>query len=428
MSEHDLPDGSVLGDYQTPLTGLTGFERRRLEKQKHLFEAEWETKTDRLAHLRRALAIETKADVVFQLEQQIRTAEEEIGRLEAQVFEIERSLGLSVAACTSQLGSQAEKWEADIKRFEQQPVEKAVQPDSKGTVGKSDVVGTYAEPISQAPPIRLRAFEFDVINVDAKGNERSCSRQVAEFFTEDLGNGVMLDMIKIPSGTFQMGSPPGQGNESETPQHAVTVPAFLLAKYPITQIQWRAVASLPQLEIALNVDPSFYKGDTKPVEQVSWIEAREFCQRLSLLTGRSYRLPNEAEWEYACRSGTTTPFYFGKTLNPKLARVKANLLTIFTGETAPVGIYKPNLFGLYDMHGNVSEWCADEWHEYYVGAPIDGSAWVDGGNPDKRVLRGGFWNYTPGYCRSASRDYGDINGHELNFGFRVACSIFSDLL
>jgi formylglycine-generating enzyme required for sulfatase activity len=200
-----------------------------------------------------------------------------------------------------------------------------------------------------------------------------------------------------------------------------------MGKYPVTQKQWRAVASLPKVERDLNPDPSNFKGDDRPVERVNWYDAVEFCKRLSKKTGREYRLPSEAEWEYACRAGTTTKFYFGETLTPKLARCKANfgmvLITLFSGETTPVGQFPPNAFGLYDLHGNVWEWCADTWHDNYVGAPTDGSAWTTGGNDNRSPMRGGSWGNNPLNCRSAYRnDYvsGRVN-LGINFGFRVGC-------
>lgn len=228
-----------------------------------------------------------------------------------------------------------------------------------------------------------------------------------------------------------MGSPQGQGDDNEKPQHAVFVPAFLMGKYPMTQAQWRAVAALPQVKIALNAEPSNFKGDNCPVEKVSWDEAVEFCQRLSNLTGHSYRLPSEAEWEYACRAGTTTEFYFGETLTPKLARCKANLgmvvLTMFSGETVSVGSYLPNAFGLYDMHGLVWEWCADRWHDNYASAPTDGTTWILDGNSEKRICRGGSWNNNPANCRAADRGYSSPAYRGSSIGFRVVCSVFPGL-
>jgi formylglycine-generating enzyme required for sulfatase activity len=198
------------------------------------------------------------------------------------------------------------------------------------------------------------------------------------------------------------------------------------------------VADLPQVEIRLNPDPYNFQGDSRPVELVSWHEAVEFCQRLSRLTNRQYRLPSEAEWEYACRAETTTPFYFGETLTPKLAKCKANLgmaiITLNSGETAPVGSYLPNAFGLYDMHGNVDEWCADFKHDDYIGAPTDGTAWIVNGNSESRVMRGGSWSesrvmrggswfYNPYVCRSAFRNYSNPDFRYYFLGFRVVCGL-----
>jgi formylglycine-generating enzyme required for sulfatase activity len=271
--------------------------------------------------------------------------------------------------------------------------------------------------------VTWQRFEFNVITVNKNGEENSRTTKSAEFFTEDLGHGVPLEMIKIPPGTFQRGS---TQSDDEMPQHTVTVPAFSIGKYPVTQMHWRAIATLPKVEIALNPEPSNFKGDDYPVEQISWSEAIEFCERLSRKTGHPYRLLTEAEWEYACRAGTITPFYFGETLTPKLARCKANLgmvfVTLFSGETAPVGSYFPNAFGLHDMHGNVWEWCQDHWHDSYTGAPVDGSAWITGGDSSRRVIRGGSWVNNTRYCRSSSRDRHIPNSKMDSFGFRIACS------
>jgi formylglycine-generating enzyme required for sulfatase activity len=152
----------------------------------------------------------------------------------------------------------------------------------------------------------------------------------------------------------------------------------------------------------------------RPVEQVSWHDAVEFCQRLSRYTNRQYRLPSEAEWEYACRAGTTTPFHFGLAISRDFVNCKRNVgmalislpasLAGLGGETTEVGSFNvANAFGLYDMHGNVWEWCQDVWHGNYEGAPTDGSAWIEGGDQERRVLRGGSWLNVPGGCRSAYR-------------------------
>ena len=247
--------------------------------------------------------------------------------------------------------------------------------------------------------------------------QRQRARSHASYFTEDLGNSINLEMIAIPGGTFMMGSPEGEGDKDEKPQHEVTVQAFYMGKYPITQAQYQQI---------MGNNPSKFKGDERPVEQVSWNDAVEFCQRLSKQTGKEYRLPTEAEWEYACRAGTKTPFYFGSKLTTKLARCQANIggsilsLLPVGDKTTSVGQFTPNAFGLYDMHGNVWEWCQDKWHDNYKGAPTDGSAWLSGKSSTK-VRRGGSWSYNPWYCRSAYRVRVVPVYSDSNLGFRVAC-------
>jgi formylglycine-generating enzyme required for sulfatase activity len=254
-------------------------------------------------------------------------------------------------------------------------------------------------------------------------------------YTESLGDRLNLQMVAIPGGSFQMGSPESelQRSNSESPQHLVTVAPFFMGRCPVTQAQWRVVAELPQVRQKLNPDPARFKGSDRPVENVSWRDATEFCDRLSQSTGKQYRLPSEAEWEYACRAGTTTPFYFGETLTPELANYDWNRTY---GEikvpkqkssqgTTPVGQFGfCNAFGLYDMHGNVWEWCADRWYGNYKNAPVDGSAWIDGTPSESAfyVLRGGSWFNPPGNCRSASRGNDDAGIRFNRYGFRVVCS------
>ncbi len=261
----------------------------------------------------------------------------------------------------------------------------------------------------------------------------------AQYFTEDLGSDIGLDMILIQDGMFLMGSPPDELErfDSESPQHFLTVPTFFMGRYPITQVQWRFVASLPQVNRELNPDPSRFKGDNRPVESVNWYDAVEFCDRLSQHTNRTYRLPTEAQWEYACRAGATTPFYFGETITTELANYNA-ITTYGDGlegewrqETTPVdhfGIANP--FGLCDIHGNVWEWCLDHWHGNYEDAPDDASAWLTDDEEASRVLRGGSWSSDPNYCRSASRLNGYPDNVSSSFGFRVVCELpeFSELV
>ncbi|HIK09878.1 MAG TPA: formylglycine-generating enzyme family protein, partial [Oscillatoriaceae cyanobacterium M33_DOE_052] len=219
----------------------------------------------------------------------------------------------------------------------------------------------------------------------------------------------------------QMGTPNSEPNRQdyEGPQHQVTVPSFYMAKYPITQAQYQAI---------MGQNPSKFKGSDLPVECVTWNDAVEFCQKLAQKTGQAYRLPSEAEWEYACRAGTTTPFHFGDTITTDLANYNGNEAYgngpkgQYRKQTTPVGDFPPNAFGLYDMHGNVWEWCQDRWHNNYDVAPTDGSAWETGGESNLRVLRGGSWNLNPRYCRSGLRDR-DVLGIRFYYcGFRVAVS------
>jgi formylglycine-generating enzyme required for sulfatase activity len=253
-----------------------------------------------------------------------------------------------------------------------------------------------------------------------------------------LGNGITLEMVQIPGGTFMMGSPETEAQrlDRESPQHQVTVPSFFMGKYTVTQEQYQAVmgGNILQKIIGNQKNPSYFKGEKRPVEQVSWDDAVEFCQKLSQKTRRTYRLPNEAEWEYACRAGTTTPFYFGETITTDLANYRGTDWdyegTVYPGnygqapkgkyreETTPVGSFPPNPFGLYDMHGNVWEWCQDSWHDNYNDAPTDGSAWIDNDNQYK-LLRGGSWSDFPGNCRCAYRDFKRRAIHYFNIGFRV---------
>jgi len=297
-------------------------------------------------------------------------------------------------------------------------------------------------------------------------------RQV-QGFREPLAEEVALTLLWIPPGRFWMGSPESEPErrDSEGPQHLVQVPGSFISQTPITQAQWREVAGWRERPgeswgRELEPEPSFFQAsphpkavawdeatfsllpgeassDQRPVENVSWHDAMEFCNRLSQRTGRHYTLPSEAQWEYACRAGTTTPFHFGATITSELANYDGSYSYAngpkgeYRKQTTPVGMFPANAWGLQDMHGNVWEWCLDEWHATYEGAPEDGSAWVTRSESNQtatnkmendtrsdeniRLLRGGSWLNYPRNCRSANRNHGLPVNANNDVGFRVVC-------
>jgi formylglycine-generating enzyme required for sulfatase activity len=280
----------------------------------------------------------------------------------------------------------------------------------------------------QSSPPTTSTFEFKVVTVDAQGQETKRSRKQAQCFVEILGDAVKLEMVSIPDGKFTMGAPPEEYEscEDERPRHIVSIKSFFMGRYPITQAQWRAIASLPKIKHDLDPDPSCFKGDNRPIERVSWYDAEEFCDRLSKETKRVYRLPSEAEWEYACRARTATPFHFGATLTTNLANFceqDQSMNKVERKQTTDVGSFPANAFGLYEMHGNVWEWCADNRHEDYQDAPSDGSVWVINGNSEYRILRGGSWDCFPTFCRCTYRSFENPQVKDKEFGFRVVCCI-----
>jgi formylglycine-generating enzyme required for sulfatase activity len=266
---------------------------------------------------------------------------------------------------------------------------------------------------------------------------------------EPLAEGVALTMLRIPAGSFEMGAPETEAESSdrERPVHRVTLGEFLLGQTPITQAQWRAVAAWERLDhepvdrwpeslgadpIAKLTKPERFRGDLRPVVNVSWFDAQAFCQRLAVRTGKNYALPSEAQWEYACRAGTTTPFHYGATISTELANYNGEVYGNgekgdFRQQTTDVLSFHANAWGLHDMHGNVWEWCADQWHNNYEGAPEDGRAWIDDeANEYKNEMklglpRGGSWLNTPRICRSAYRGISPSVNREFSIGLRVCC-------
>ena len=216
-----------------------------------------------------------------------------------------------------------------------------------------------------------------------------------------------LEFVDIPVGSFMMGD--NNGDDDEKPSHLVNIKAFKMSKYPITQAQYKTV---------MGNNPSYFQGDdTSPVENISWNDAKDFCEKLSQIIEKTVQLPTESQWEYACRAGGNGKYGFGYSASQlgKYAWTDNNS----EGKTHPVGQKSANKWGLHDMHGNVWEWCEDVWHDNYNGAPNDGSAWVSGGEESQRILRGGSWNISISLCRSANRGRSIAIKSGKNVGFRV---------
>jgi formylglycine-generating enzyme required for sulfatase activity len=231
------------------------------------------------------------------------------------------------------------------------------------------------------------------------------------------------EMVRIPAGEFRMGSPPGDFDalQYERPLHEVRIKAFEISKYAVMFEQWdacvreRGCAHHP-------LDHGWGRG-RQPVVDISWQDANQYVRWLSLKTGRAFRLPTEAEWEYAARGGRATVRYWGDRIDDNRANCDGCGSRWDNTRPAPGGSFAPNPFGLHDMLGNVWQWVQDCWHESYAGAPRDGDAWTRSGDCNERVARGGSWNYTRRFIRSAGRDRFDATLRFYDLGFRVARSI-----
>ena len=315
---------------------------------------------------------------------------------------------------------------------------------SPGVAQAQDPAQTQPRPVTAPAPSspaasaakdssRLQRFPTSTCLLRQEGGRWRMERRPlqVEGYREDLGGGLALTMVKIPAGSFLMGSPEDEPKrfEREGPQHEVTLGSFFMAQTPITQAQWRAVAGWQKVGRDLKPDPSKFKGANRPVEQVNWFDALEFCRRLSQRTGQRYGYPSEAQWEYACRAGSTTPFHFGDTMTPELANYVGNYVYgngpkgTYREQTIDVASFPANGWGLHDTHGNVWEWCEDHWHDSYNFAPGDDQPWLipAAADDEPRLLRGGSWSDDPRFCRSAFRlnVHPDFRG--VNFGFRVCC-------
>ena len=292
----------------------------------------------------------------------------------------------------------------------------------------------------------IRALDPDAPELAAGGQRLAQTRQAAEL-KELVG-----EMVSIPGGTFRMGDLSGEGDEDEKPVHSVTVPAFLMGKHEVTVGQFHRFVKATEYRTDANgnpdmavytgdglgwasgcswCNPGFSVGDDHPVVCVNWNDAEAFVEWLSAQTGRTFRLPTEAEWEYAARAGSGTKYHFGNS-ESQLCRYanhadqstdysdRNNSCSDGVGKrTAVVGRYQPNGYGLYDMHGNVWEWVQDCWNSSYAGAPMDGRAWRLG-ECNRRVLRGGSWDYMPRNLRSANRNWISRSNRNAGVGFRLA--------
>ena len=304
------------------------------------------------------------------------------------------------------------------------------------TVVFSQILKPTVQPKQVQPKLlELLTFTFTTKTVNKTGKIVNQENHQAKYFKEDLGNNITLEMVQIPGGSFMMGSPESEKGrtQDQSPQHQVNVPGFSMGKFVVTQEQYQQIMGNNPSSFSgakrpvEQVSQSSFSGAKRPVEQVSWNDAVDFCQKLSQKTGREYRLPSEAEWEYACRGGTTTPFHFGETITTELANYNgtdtyaSEPKSKYFPQITDVGSFPPNAFGLYDMHGNVWEWCQDDWHNNYIDAPKDGSVWTSQSGNNK-LLRGGSWVNDPDYCRSAYRDNDILAFNDYDIGFRVVCS------
>ena len=284
------------------------------------------------------------------------------------------------------------------ERLEHERKEKEKEEQEKGLKAEQEKKAREEDERKKREEEEGKQKEAEVREKNAKETQDKLARD---------GNSIGMKFIHIPAGEYMMGSK--NGNDDEQPFHKVTInKPFYLGIYPVTQRGWKAV---------MGGNPLSFKGNNQPVKNVSWDDVQEFIRKINNKEGTDkYRLPSEAEWEYAARAGTTTKYCFGDDES------KLGEYAWYDGnsgsKTHPVGKKKPNPWGLYDIHGNVWEWLQDSWHDNYGGAPDDGSAWEDG-NSSSQVLRGGSWGNRARLCRSASRVKLGLGVRGSLLGFRL---------
>jgi formylglycine-generating enzyme required for sulfatase activity/uncharacterized caspase-like protein len=297
------------------------------------------------------------------------------------------------------------------------------------TLGGSGFILAFWIPSVLKQP-SLSTFEFASVKLAEWGNISGRPKGECQIYREDLGNKINLTMVKIPKGKFFMGSDKTEEghNLNEEPRHEVIVPGFYMGQTLVTDSQWNQIMG----------DIIFILNDSSPKQGVSWWHVQTFIQKLSKQTQRKYRLPTEAEWEYSCRAGTSSPFYYGSTIDSDIANYSAhdykgqNLILYsgkygngkvgeYRGKVTDVSKFPPNPFGLYDMCGNLLEWCQDPWSNDYKNAPMDGSSHSYLFDLGERVLRGGSYAHAPTFCRSATRFHMSYDANNAYIGFRVVC-------
>jgi formylglycine-generating enzyme required for sulfatase activity len=326
--------------------------------------------------------------------------------------------------------------------WENGALESVVVLNDKGAADPTAAAPTIATPIAATthkapairppviPPSAIRSDKFITASVDEKGQVSKRDAGPAKFYVEDLGGGVKLEMVFIPGGSFQMGSPRAEPERSENEiQHPVRVSSFWMGRYEVTQAQW--VTVMGRLPRPFELSGSLPRGDDLPIHTVTWMEVQEFIAKLNEMLKvdeeNGYSLPREAEWEYAARAGTTTPFPYGPTITPGLANYDWSVAYASgpkqsrrPSSLAPVGSFVANPFGLYDMLGNVGEWCEDWYGEYpppRKGEQVDPAGPAEGKD---RVRRGcNYWSPAR-QCRAAERAWDHPKAHpSISVGFRL---------